>query len=82
MNRPKPTPATLIISDIGLPDGSGVDILEQLHGQYPIKAIALSGYGMEADIKRSLDAGFARHLTKPLDFDKLVEHIEMVMGNG
>lgn len=78
----KAEPCDLIISDIGLPDGSGVDILRQLQDQRPIKAIAFSGYGMEADISRSLAAGFARHLTKPLDIDKLVEHIQSVMGDG
>ena len=72
----------LMICDIGLPDGSGLDVLRQLHDHRPVKAIALSGYGMEADIKRSLEAGFDVHLTKPLNFDKLLEHIQAVMGDG
>lgn len=75
-------PLDLIICDIGLPDGSGRDVLRQLHDHRPIKAIALSGYGMETDIKRSLEAGFDLHLTKPLSFDRLVKHIQEVMDNS
>ena len=59
----------LIISDIGLPDGSGLDLMRRLRagaGRSP--AIALTGYGMEEDIRRSREAGFAAHLTKPIDF--------------
>jgi signal transduction histidine kinase len=57
----------LVISDIGLPDGSGFDLLPQLHARQPIPGIALSGYGMETDVRRSLEAGFVAHLIKPVD---------------
>jgi signal transduction histidine kinase len=65
----------LLISDIGLPDGSGCELLQQLRKLHPIPAIALSGFGMDADIKRSLDAGFNAHLTKPVSLDQLQEVI-------
>jgi CheY-like chemotaxis protein len=57
----------LLLSDIGLPDGSGMDLIRKIHARKPIKGIALSGYGMEEDVRRSLDAGFVAHLTKPVD---------------
>ena len=59
----------LLISDVGLPDGSGMDLMRELrlrHGK-GLPGIALSGYGMEEDVSRSRDAGFGEHLTKPVD---------------
>ena len=61
----------LLISDLGLPDGSGLDLIRALDRIRPMPGIALSGYGMEDDRRRSLDAGFAEHLTKPVDFARL-----------
>ncbi|CAN5840549.1 hypothetical protein BH23PLA1_BH23PLA1_07950 [soil metagenome] len=69
----------LIISDIGLPDGSGLDLMQQVVSRYgPVPAIALTGYGMEEDIRRSQLAGFSAHLTKPIDFAKLESMIQQV----
>lgn len=56
----------LMVSDIGLPDGSGYDLMRQSVGIRP-PAIALSGFGMEDDIQRSREVGFVEHLTKPVD---------------
>ncbi len=56
----------LVISDIGLPDGNGYDLMSELRERLQIRGIALSGYGMEEDIARSQSAGFAHHLTKPI----------------
>jgi PAS domain S-box-containing protein len=61
----------LVLSDLGLPDGTGLDLMTQLHGRYGVKGIALSGYGMEEDVRRSLEAGFERHLTKPVNLQAL-----------
>lgn len=61
----------ILLSDIGLGDGSGTDLLKQLQPGRTFRAIALSGYGTDDDIKRSLDAGFEAHLVKPVDMDKL-----------
>lgn len=61
----------LLISDLGLPDGSGLDIIRHLGTKYAGKCIALTGYGMESDIAASRDAGFAEHLTKPVDLASL-----------
>jgi CheY-like chemotaxis protein len=69
----------LLLSDLGLPDGSGHDLMRQLRerGQ-KFPGIALSGYGQEEDIERSREAGFAAHLTKPASREGVVEVIASV----
>ncbi len=54
----------VVVTDIGLPDGSGIEIGRHLRGQLPV--IALSGYGTQGDMQQSRDAGFAAHLVKPV----------------
>jgi signal transduction histidine kinase/CheY-like chemotaxis protein len=61
----------LVVSDIGLPDGTGLELMQQLRARHQLRGIAMSGYGMEEDIRRSLAAGFERHLTKPVNVDLL-----------
>lgn len=61
----------LIISDLGLPDLSGHELMQRLHTRFNLPGIALSGYGMEADLAHSREAGFKYHLTKPVSFDRL-----------
>ena len=64
-------PFDLVMSDLGLPDGSGLDLIRQIHARRKVPAIALTGFGMEEDISRSREAGFDAHLTKPINFQKL-----------
>lgn len=61
----------LVISDLGLPDGSGIDLMAALRDDHGLEGIALSGYGMEEDLARSKKAGFVAHLIKPIDFAQL-----------
>ena len=61
----------LLISDLGLPDGSGHDLVKEIRRRKVIPAIALSGFGMEEDVSRSLESGFNEHLTKPVDMPAL-----------
>jgi signal transduction histidine kinase len=61
----------LLISDIGLPDGSGLELMAELSETHGLRGIALSGYGAEADIERSRAAGFFGHLTKPVEIPAL-----------
>jgi CheY-like chemotaxis protein len=61
----------LVISDLGLPDRSGLDLMRELKAAYGITGIALTGFGMEADIEKSREAGFAAHLTKPIRIETL-----------
>jgi PAS domain S-box-containing protein len=61
----------VLISDIGLPDGNGADLMRELSVQKNLKGIALTGYGMEQDIVKSQSAGFIAHLTKPVRIESL-----------
>jgi PAS domain S-box-containing protein len=61
----------VIISDIGLPDTSGYEVVREAKRRQPVQGIALSGFGMEEDVRRSLEAGFDYHLTKPVEFHEL-----------
>ena len=70
----------LLISDLGLPDGSGLDLIRQLGDvrPSPIPGIALSGYGMDDDLRRTREAGYLEHLIKPIDFSNLEAAIRRV----
>lgn len=74
----------LVISDLGLPDGSGLDLIRKLHEkQPPVRGIVLSGFGSDEDIRKSREAGFDEHLTKPVDFTELCDVIQhLAPGNA
>ncbi|MGI8605386.1 MAG: PAS domain S-box protein [Verrucomicrobiales bacterium] len=61
----------LVMSDLGLPDGSGLDLMRELSTTYGLRGIALSGFGMESDLAQSTAAGFSHHLIKPIDIGVL-----------
>ncbi len=66
----------VVISDLGLPDGTGFELMEKLRAAHGLRGIALSGYGMDEDLRRSREAGFGAHLTKPVDFGQLERALE------
>jgi PAS domain S-box-containing protein len=66
----------LVISDVGLPDGSGLDLMRGLRETQGLSGIALSGFGTDDDVAASTSAGFAEHLTKPVDWERLRSAIE------
>ncbi len=66
----------MVISDIGLPDGTGIDLMLELRRERDLPGIALSGFGMPEDIRRSREAGFSMHLTKPVSFAQIQRAIE------
>ena len=69
----------LLISDIGLPDRSGYDLMRELQEKQNMKGIAISGFGMEHDINKARAAGFSEHLTKPINFERLEEAIQNLL---
>ncbi|RYD82672.1 MAG: response regulator, partial [Verrucomicrobiaceae bacterium] len=70
----------LLICDIGLPDGTGVDLMIRLRKTSSVRGIALSGFGMDHDVQRSREAGFLAHLTKPVDFQRLLSVIDEILA--
>jgi len=74
----------VLVSDIGLPDGRGTELLTRLQNHHggPIPAIVISGFGMEEDIQKSQGAGFAEHLTKPVEFGALKQALIRVAANA
>jgi CheY-like chemotaxis protein len=70
----------LVISDLGLPDGTGLELMAKLRDHHSLRGIALSGYGMDEDIRRSHDAGFRAHLTKPIDYAQVERALEDLLG--
>ena len=69
----------LLISDIALPDGTGLELMMQLRAISKIPGIAISGFGHNGAIERSLQAGFSEHLIKPIKLDKLEAAIERAL---
>jgi CheY-like chemotaxis protein len=71
-------PFDIVVSDLGLPDGSGFEVMQRLKERYGVPGIALSGFGMEGDILRGREAGFLEHLVKPVDVATLDQTIRRV----
>jgi CheY-like chemotaxis protein len=73
----------LVLSDIGLPDGTGLEFIAQARAFCSTPMIAITGYGMEDDVTKHHDAGFLRQLTKPIRYDQLEEAIaDFARGGG
>ena len=72
----------LLISDVGLPDGSGLELMTHLRATSGIRGIAISGFGMNGDVEKSLQAGFTEHLVKPVNLEKLEAAIEHAMSGA
>ena len=69
----------VLVSDIGLPDGSGHQIMEELKRSGSVQAgVAVSGFGMEEDVRRCREAGFDEHLTKPVAAQRLKVILEQI----
>jgi hypothetical protein len=68
----------LVLCDIGLPDGSGYEVVLQAKRKGPVKAVAITGFGTDEDIRRSKEAGFDFHLVKPIDLAELQGVLDQV----
>lgn len=75
-------PFDILVSDIGLPDATGYELMEEIRDRYGIKGIALSGYGMDDDMHKSREAGFVEHIIKPVNLAQLHAVIQRVTGSA
>ena len=70
----------LLISDIGLPDRSGYELMREVRLKKDLPGIALSGFGSEQDVNQAREAGFAEHLTKPINFERLEKTMQSLLS--
>jgi len=70
----------VLLSDIGLPDGTGYALMESAKSIQPFTGIAFSGFGMAEDVKRAFDSGFAHHMIKPISFDRLESILRQIIA--
>ncbi|MDB4959634.1 MAG: sensor hybrid histidine kinase [Myxococcales bacterium] len=68
----------IVLSDVGLPDSTGYELMEKLHALYAMKGIALTGWSGELDVERGKAAGFSAHLTKPVSMSRLESTLEQL----
>jgi CheY-like chemotaxis protein len=71
----------VLISDLGLPDGEAKEVLQEVAGRYGAVGIALSGYGMDHDIRSSKESGFSHHLVKPVQVSRLDALLREISAN-
>ena len=75
----------LVLLDIGMPGMNGYEVARRLrehHGSDRLTIVALTGWGQEQDRRRSKEAGFDHHLTKPVELATLRSMIAESMGGG
>jgi two-component system CheB/CheR fusion protein len=70
-------PFDLVLSDLGLPDGNGLDLMRTLRDQHGLSGIAITGHGMAEDLRNTRDAGFVGHLVKPITLQRLSDAVEV-----
>src|SRR5262245_8793040 len=75
-------PFDILVSDLRLPDGSGLDLMRELSAAGPVKGIAISGFGSEKDVSQSRDAGFDCHLVKPVAIERVVDAIHSLVSES
>jgi signal transduction histidine kinase/ActR/RegA family two-component response regulator len=75
-------PFDVLVSDIGLPDATGYELMKEIKSRYGIKGIAMSGYGMEEDLRKGREAGFSDHIVKPANVAQLEHAIRRVAAGA
>jgi CheY-like chemotaxis protein len=68
----------VVLCDIGLPDGSGYEVISRAKRKRLVKAVAITGFGTDEDVRRGKEAGFDFHLVKPIDFHELRAVLDQV----
>lgn len=74
-------PMDVLISDLGLPDMSGFELMRRIRAAHDIPGIALSGYGMDEDLLMAREAGFTAHLVKPVSLEQLRVHLDEISAS-
>jgi len=70
----------VVVSDVGLPDASGYELMEKIRERHGLKGIAVTGSSRASDVERGRAAGFSMHLTKPVSLRRLEAALEQVVG--
>jgi PAS domain S-box-containing protein len=73
-------PFDVVVSDLGLPDGTGYELMKQLREHHGMRGVALSGYGMREDQRQSREVGFLHHIVKPVNVSQLVAVIQRIVS--
>src|SRR5262245_49800673 len=73
-------PFDIVVSDVGLPDASGYELMQELRARFAMKGIAMTGSARASDIEAGRAAGFAAYLTKPVSFRRLQQALEELAG--
>jgi two-component system CheB/CheR fusion protein len=73
-------PFDVVLSDVGLPDATGYELMQQLRDRFAMKGIAVTGAGRASDIEKGREAGFAMHLVKPFSLRTLQQALDAVAG--
>jgi DNA-binding response OmpR family regulator len=75
-------PVDVLVSDMDLPDGTGIDLLRRLRARGSLPAIALSGLDGDAEVDSAREAGFNEYLGKPVSIEELVDALRRVSRSG
>jgi CheY-like chemotaxis protein len=70
----------VIVGDVGLPDGDGVELMRAIMQRHGCRAVALTGWGEPADLRRYAAAGIDRAFIKPVDLDAFFKGLETLVG--
>ena len=72
----------LVLLDLGLPDGDGLDVVAEVRGFSRVPIVVLSARGQEDDKVRALDAGADDYLTKPFGVNELLARLRVALRHG
>jgi CheY-like chemotaxis protein len=75
----------LALLDIGMPGLNGYEVAKNIRQSHPdsaAKLVAITGWGQDDDKSRAIEAGFDYHLTKPVEFERLTEIIQLLSAEG
>jgi DNA-binding response OmpR family regulator len=82
LNHLETQPFDLLITDIELPDGSGLDLLQRARLRQPLKGIVVTGHGEEAHRQKARQVGFDEYMVKPVDLVAVRQTIGRVLGRS